>query len=89
MRPAIKVYKLIILIIIKLFKPVYLKISNSFLSIREIKKTCVDNKKIKVESLEPINIEEAVYSCEFGKSLRTSCLTQISTSNKMQLIISW
>lgn len=47
------------------------------------------NKKIKVESLEPINIEEAVYSCEFGKSLRTSCLTQISTSNKMQLIISW
>jgi len=42
-----KVYKLIILIIIKLFKPVYLKISNSFLSMREIKKTCVDNKKIK------------------------------------------
>jgi len=46
-------------------------------------------KKIKVESLEPINIEEAFYSCEFGKSRRTSCLTQTSTSNKMQLIISW
>ncbi len=35
-----------ILIIIKLVRPLYLKISNSFLSIRQIKKTCVDNKKI-------------------------------------------
>jgi hypothetical protein len=35
-----------ILIIIKLVRPLYLKISNSFLSIRLIKKTCVDNKKI-------------------------------------------
>jgi hypothetical protein len=35
-----------ILIIFKLFKPVYLKTSNSFLSIRYIKKICVDNKKI-------------------------------------------
>ena len=36
-----------IFIIFKLSKPVYLKSSNSFLSIRLIKKTCVDNKKIK------------------------------------------
>jgi hypothetical protein len=35
------------LIILKLFKPEYLNISNSFLSIRLIKKICVDNKKIK------------------------------------------
>jgi len=46
-KPTIKVYRLIILIIIKLFKPEYLKISNSFLSIRLIKKICVDNKKMK------------------------------------------
>ena len=38
---------LIIFAILKLFKPVYLKISNSFFSIRLIKKTCVDIKKIK------------------------------------------
>jgi hypothetical protein len=38
---------LIILTISKLFNPEYLKISNSFLLIRLIKKTCVDNKKIK------------------------------------------
>ena len=46
-RPIIQVYTLIILIIIKLFKPVYLNISNSFLSIRLIKKICVESKKIK------------------------------------------
>ena len=45
--PTIKVYRLIVLIINKLFKPEYLKISNSFLSIRLIKKIWVDNKKIK------------------------------------------
>ena len=38
--------RLIILIILKFFKPVYLKISNSFFSIRLIKKICVDSKKI-------------------------------------------
>ena len=37
---------LIILIILKLFKPEYLKISNSFLPIKLIKKICVDSKKI-------------------------------------------
>ena len=46
-KPTIKVYRLIILIIRKLFKPEYLKISNSLLSIRLIKKICVDNKKMK------------------------------------------
>ena len=37
---------LIILIILKLFKPEYLKISSSFLPIKLIKKICVDSKKI-------------------------------------------
>ena len=36
-----------ILIIIKLVKPLYLKISNSFLFISVIKKICVDIKNIK------------------------------------------
>ena len=47
------------------------------------------NKRVKVESLEPINIRQASYSSEFGKSQRTTCLTQNSISNNMQLIISW
>ena len=46
-RLLINTYKLIILIILKLFRPVYLKISNSFLSIRLIKNIWVDNKNIK------------------------------------------
>tara|TARA_B110000046_G_scaffold49394_1_gene55020 strand:- start:557 stop:730 length:174 start_codon:yes stop_codon:yes gene_type:complete len=37
---------LIILIILKLFKPEYLKISSSFLPLKLIKKICVDSKKI-------------------------------------------
>tara|TARA_B110000037_G_C17031083_1_gene469519 strand:+ start:657 stop:968 length:312 start_codon:yes stop_codon:yes gene_type:complete len=40
------VYILIIFIIIKLFNPVYLKISSSFESISLIKNTCVPIKKI-------------------------------------------
>ena len=35
------------MIILRLFNPEYLKISNSFVLIRLIKKICVDNKKIK------------------------------------------
>ena len=47
------------------------------------------NKRVKVESLEPINIHHALYSSAFGKSQETTCLTQDSISNNMQLIISW
>tara|TARA_B100000780_G_scaffold241192_1_gene183579 strand:+ start:2548 stop:2754 length:207 start_codon:yes stop_codon:yes gene_type:complete len=46
-KPIIKEYTLIILMILKLFKPVYLKISSSFLSIRLIKKICVVIRSIK------------------------------------------
>ena len=43
----INVYTLKILIILKLFSPEYLKIGNSFLLIKVIKKIWVDNKNIK------------------------------------------
>ena len=47
-------YRLIIFIIIRLFNPVYLKISNSFVSISLIKNICVPIKKIKGSILNTI-----------------------------------